>query len=129
MNLGDYGMGFFLSFNTPTFEGVHLDPKIGQFGAHKFERKMIDGSVQRKITEIAFRELDLAKEVDFMAKLARGFHNSDAKGIYIVDDPSQLELKGTFVDSDITFLRIFFKPCSELERADCKTKIEIEQFL
>ena len=88
INLGDHGMGFFLSFNTPTFEGVHLDPKIGQFGAHKFERKMIDGSVQRKITEIAFRELDLAKEVDFMAKLARGFHNSDAKGIYIVDDPS-----------------------------------------
>ena len=88
MNLGDYGMGFFLSFNTPTFEGVHLDPKIGQFGAQKFERKMIDGSVQRTITEIAFRELDLAKEDDFMAKLARGFHNSDAKGTYVVDDPS-----------------------------------------
>ena len=86
MNLGDYGSGFFLSFlNGPKFESVHLDPKIGQFGAQKFERKIIDGSVQRKITEIAFRELDLAKEDDFMAKLARGFHNSDAKGTYVVD--------------------------------------------
>ena len=88
MNLDDYGSGFFLSFNSPTFEAVHLDPKIGQFGAQKFERKMIDGSAQRTITEIALRELDLSNEDDFMAKLARGFYKSDAKGAYIVEDPS-----------------------------------------
>ena len=47
LNLDEYGLQFFASFVGPKFEPTHLDPRIGRFKIEKFERRMVDGVVQK----------------------------------------------------------------------------------
>ena len=55
--------------------------------------------------------------------------NKDFEGVYIIDDPKVVNFRGTASSNNHSYLRIFFRPCSNMERSDCRPDHEIEQFL
>ena len=115
-------------FGLTNFEAefVQLDPRFGSF---KLEmHKMIGSEVNLK--PVPFEQISASTGGDVMQKLAKIYGSSEKlKGLYLISDPSMLELSGTTNDRDRSSINLQFMLCRKSEDPGCATEDEIRAYL